>query len=206
MNAVRPMFSADTEQHEESRGNDGPDGNCGKPKAGFPRVPTGPWKSRTHSEIPTFPPLRRTRGKVENQKQVSHFPSLRFYTFTNKQPALPLVGPKTTQSTGAPHLCGLHSYLTQPTAVWVTSLNELTGLDELMRRAARDQVAIMCAEAVPWRCHRSLVADALTARGVQVFHIMTKTQAKAHTLTRFARIEGSAVTYPAGPDTRRSTP
>lgn len=80
-------------------------------------------------------------------------------------------------------------------------------LGELTRRIALDKVAIMCAEAVPWRCHRSLVADALAARGVQVYHIMTQTQAKAHTLTRFARIKGSSVTYPAGPETTRdSTP
>lgn len=57
--------------------------------------------------------------------------------------------------------------------------------------------AIMCAEAVPWRCHRSLIADALLVRGVEVLHIMTPTRADAHEMTRFAVVEGGQVTYPA---------
>jgi uncharacterized protein (DUF488 family) len=68
-------------------------------------------------------------------------------------------------------------------------------LDELMSREGG--VAIMCAEAVPWRCHRSLIADALTARGVPVRHIMSATKANPHKLTSFARVEGSQVTYPS---------
>jgi uncharacterized protein (DUF488 family) len=56
--------------------------------------------------------------------------------------------------------------------------------------------AIMCAEAVPWRCHRSLIADALTIRGVSVMHILSATKAEAHRLTPFARVEGIWLTYP----------
>jgi uncharacterized protein (DUF488 family) len=59
--------------------------------------------------------------------------------------------------------------------------------------------AIMCAEAVPWRCHRSLIADALTARGITVEHILSATSRKSHTYTPFARIEGESVTYPGLP-------
>jgi uncharacterized protein (DUF488 family) len=70
-------------------------------------------------------------------------------------------------------------------------------LGELLRLESERRVAIMCAEAVPWRCHRSLVADALTARGVPVSHIMSAKQANPHKLTSFARIEGTAVRYPA---------
>jgi uncharacterized protein (DUF488 family) len=70
-------------------------------------------------------------------------------------------------------------------------------IEELLRLDRERRVAIMCAEAVPWRCHRSLVADALTARGIPVGHIMTATQVNPHKLTSFARIEGTAVTYPA---------
>lgn len=74
-------------------------------------------------------------------------------------------------------------------------------LDALIARAARDRVAIMCAEAVPFRCHRSLIADALVARGVEVRHIMTAHRADPHRLTSFARVEGTRVTYPpAQPD------
>lgn len=59
------------------------------------------------------------------------------------------------------------------------------------------RVAIMCAESVPWRCHRSLIADALTVRGVPVSHIMSETKANPHRLTSFAQVEGERVTYPA---------
>ena len=69
-------------------------------------------------------------------------------------------------------------------------------LGELLRIAAERRTAIMCAEAVPWRCHRSLVADALAARGLEVRHIMTATAANPHKLTPFARVEGTQVTYP----------
>ncbi|HWR54172.1 MAG TPA: DUF488 domain-containing protein [Bryobacteraceae bacterium] len=69
-------------------------------------------------------------------------------------------------------------------------------LAELIAVAGREQVAIMCAEAVPWRCHRSLIADALSARGVEVRHIMGNQAPQPHAVTRFARVEGQTVTYP----------
>lgn len=72
-------------------------------------------------------------------------------------------------------------------------------LVELLQVAGQWRTAIMCAEAVPWRCHRSLVADALTARGVPVEHIMNATRASPHRLTPFAHVEGENVTYPATP-------
>jgi uncharacterized protein (DUF488 family) len=67
---------------------------------------------------------------------------------------------------------------------------------ELIALAEQRQTAIMCAEAVPWRCHRSLIGDALVARGIAVEDIMTKTSRKPHTLTPFAKVEGDTVTYP----------
>ncbi len=70
-------------------------------------------------------------------------------------------------------------------------------LEELMALDREKRVAIMCAESVPWRCHRSLIADALTARGVPVSHIMSAAKANPHKLTSFARVEGDKVTYPA---------
>jgi uncharacterized protein (DUF488 family) len=69
-------------------------------------------------------------------------------------------------------------------------------IDDLIALAARERIAIMCAEAVPWRCHRSLIADALTARGVQVTHIMAAGRTQPHSLTSFAHVEGAHVTYP----------
>ena len=70
-------------------------------------------------------------------------------------------------------------------------------LEALIARARQRSTAIMCAESVPWRCHRSLIADALTARGVGVRHILSPTRADPHVLTSFARVDGTHVTYPA---------
>jgi len=58
------------------------------------------------------------------------------------------------------------------------------------------RTAVMCAEAVPWRCHRSLIADALVSRGCEVRHIMSETKADEHRLTSFARVEREYITYP----------
>jgi hypothetical protein len=65
-----------------------------------------------------------------------------------------------------------------------------------MEVAASTPAAIMCAEAVPWRCHRSLIGDALLARGVAVLDIFNLTNAKPHSLTPFAKVNGTEVTYP----------
>jgi uncharacterized protein (DUF488 family) len=69
-------------------------------------------------------------------------------------------------------------------------------LQELLRLAEERRVAVMCAEAVPWRCHRSLIADAATARGAEVRHIMNAEKADPHRMTSFARVEAGKVTYP----------
>jgi len=69
-------------------------------------------------------------------------------------------------------------------------------LDELISLAAQAPTAIMCAEAVPWRCHRSLIADALVARGIEVLEILTAAKSQPHKLTPFARLDGTDVTYP----------
>jgi len=73
------------------------------------------------------------------------------------------------------------------------------GLEALIKAAARARTVIMCAEAVPWRCHRSLIADALSARGIGVEHILSATRAEPHALTAFATLEGTRVTYPPEP-------
>jgi uncharacterized protein (DUF488 family) len=71
----------------------------------------------------------------------------------------------------------------------------------LIEHARRGQVAIMCAEAVPWRCHRSLIADALVAREVTVEHIVGLGRREPHRMTSFARLDGTRVTYPGpGPE------
>lgn len=70
------------------------------------------------------------------------------------------------------------------------------GLAELEQLAEQQRTAIMCSEALPWRCHRRLIADALIARGWEVFDIFSPTQTKPHPLTEFARVEQGQVTYP----------
>lgn len=69
-------------------------------------------------------------------------------------------------------------------------------LDDLIGLAAKQTTAIMCAEAVPWRCHRSLVGDALLVRGIEVQDIFSETQTRPHKMTRFAEVHGLDVTYP----------
>jgi uncharacterized protein (DUF488 family) len=72
-------------------------------------------------------------------------------------------------------------------------------LNRCVELASAEQVALMCAESVPWRCHRSLIADALLARGIDVQEITSATEARRHALTPWARVEGTKVTYPGLP-------
>jgi len=70
------------------------------------------------------------------------------------------------------------------------------GLERLIILSHERTVAIMCAEALPWRCHRSLIADALTVRGIPVEHIMTEKTRTKHVMTKWAHTEGIKITYP----------
>lgn len=69
-------------------------------------------------------------------------------------------------------------------------------LDELIHHSRERVTAIMCAEAVPWRCHRSLVADALVVRGIEVLDIISATSLRPHVLRDWAHVEGTTITYP----------
>ncbi len=69
-------------------------------------------------------------------------------------------------------------------------------LNELIHLANRNRIALMCAEAVPWRCHRSLIADALLVRGIRTEDIMSPTRRQIHTLTSFAKVRDAMLTYP----------
>jgi len=70
-------------------------------------------------------------------------------------------------------------------------------LAALIQLAGKERIAIMCAEALPWRCHRSLIADALEARGILVEHILSSTRRQPHALTPWAQVNGTRLTYPA---------
>jgi uncharacterized protein (DUF488 family) len=74
---------------------------------------------------------------------------------------------------------------------------EFDGAIQQLIDAARDKpAAIMCAESLPWRCHRFLIADALTVRGIAVRHILSPTSTKVHALNLMARVDGIRITYP----------
>jgi len=75
-----------------------------------------------------------------------------------------------------------------------------TALDHLLDLGRAQRVAIMCAEAYWVQCHRSLIADALVARGTPVWHIGTPTRAEPHRLRDFARVHGRTVSYPGEPE------
>jgi hypothetical protein len=77
-------------------------------------------------------------------------------------------------------------------------------LDELIQLANQERVVLMCAEAVPWRCHRSLIADALLVRGIRSEDIMSPNHCQVHTLTLFAKVDGTRITYPT--ETAQRTP
>lgn len=70
------------------------------------------------------------------------------------------------------------------------------GIQELIKLAHEKQVVIMCAEAVPWRCHRSLIGDALLVQGIRVDDIFSLTSVKPHKLTPWAVVDKTKITYP----------
>ena len=71
-----------------------------------------------------------------------------------------------------------------------------TGLARVIKLAERKRSALMCAEAVPWRCHRTIVGDALVVRNIQVLDIVGTSVPRPHKLTPFARVHGMRITYP----------
>jgi uncharacterized protein (DUF488 family) len=73
-------------------------------------------------------------------------------------------------------------------------------LAELLKRADGERVVLMCAEAVPWRCHRSLIADALVVQGVVVEHILGPSWTQRHVLRPWARVQGTHIIYPPPAD------
>ena len=81
-------------------------------------------------------------------------------------------------------------------ADYMQTLEFAAGLKALIEAAGDERIAIVCAEAVPWRCHRSLIADALTVRGYPVEHILGAARTQPHSLTPFAKVRGKRITYP----------
>lgn len=75
-------------------------------------------------------------------------------------------------------------------------------LNRLIKLAHQKRSAIMCAEAVPWRCHRSLIADALTVHGIRVEDIVSKTRTRRHSRISFGRVHRNRITYPTNNTSR----
>ena len=71
------------------------------------------------------------------------------------------------------------------------------GLEKLERLARKKRCVLMCAEGIPWRCHRSLIADALTLKKWKVFHIQSKKTLKPHKRTSFLKVRKGQITYPS---------
>jgi len=88
-------------------------------------------------------------------------------------------------------------------ADYMQTLKFQAALEKLVAHARQKRVALMCAEAVPWRCHRSLIADALLIRGFLVEEIQGTTRTRPHLLTPWAHVEGTRITYPPGPATTK---
>jgi uncharacterized protein (DUF488 family) len=91
---------------------------------------------------------------------------------------------------------GWHNASFRGFADYMQTEDFLVGLARLEKLATTKPTAIMCAEAVPWRCHRSLIADALVVRKFPVEDIMNASRAQEHELTAFARVRGLRITYP----------
>ena len=109
---------------------------------------------------------------------------------------LPALGGRRAPRPGSPHTAWREAAF-RAYADHMETEEFRAGLDELIRLAEARPTAVMCAEAVPWRCHRSLVSDALIARGIPVVEILSESSYRPHKLTSFARVKGTQITYPA---------
>jgi len=91
---------------------------------------------------------------------------------------------------------GWHNASFRGFADYMQTLEFEAALNKLIDLAVLKRTVIMCAEAVPWRCHRSLIGDALTVRGIEVHDILSDKNVRLHTMTPMARIRGGKITYP----------
>jgi len=162
-----------------------------------------------HSTLPIadFIALLKTYG-INKLADVRTVPRSRHNPQFNADAMPGSLAPADIQYIPMPALGGLrHSRADSPNTGWrnksfrgyadymqTEAFNE--AVEELVRIGRDGRVAIMCAEAVPWRCHRSLVADALNVREVPVVEILSPTSYRQHKITPFARVDGASITYP----------
>lgn len=110
---------------------------------------------------------------------------------------LPALGGRRAARPDSPHVAWRNTQF-RGYADHMDSTEFREGLDALLGLAEAHRVAVMCAEAVPWRCHRQLIADTLGARGIEVRHVTGRGRAEPHRLTPFARMDGHRVVYDRG--------
>ena len=157
--------------------------------------------------LPEFLELLKAHG-VELLVDVRTVPKSRHNPQFNRELLPPALAGENIRYEHMPGLGGLrHARKDSPNSAWknlsfrgyadyMQTPEFARGIEELLRIDSLSPAAIMCAEAVPWRCHRSLIADALTARGIPVWHILGEHREEPHRVTSFALVEGSRVTYP----------
>ena len=149
-------------------------------------------------------------AQIKLLADVRRFPGSRRYPQFNQEP---LQDSLAVAGIGYQHFLDLGGRRTErlpdsPNTAWrVESFNAyadfmhsaafLAALDELQTTAKQTPTAVMCSEALPHKCHRRLIADALLVRNWQVRHLLSKTRIDDHQLTPFARAEGIALTYPS---------
>ena len=156
--------------------------------------------------IEEFIALLRREG-VRAVVDVRAFPMSRRHPHFNREPLAAMLTTHDVAYTHAPHLGGRRRPRPDsPNGGWrnesfrayadhMGTREFRDALDDLITSAAGIPTTVMCAEAVPWRCHRSLIADALLARGCEVRHVLDASS-NPHTLTDFARVTHGEVTYP----------
>jgi uncharacterized protein (DUF488 family) len=110
---------------------------------------------------------------------------------------LPALGGRRDPKPDSPHVAWRNASF-RAYADHMDSAEFQEGIADLVRLARERRVGVMCAEAVPWRCHRQLIADLLVVRGIEVLHVTGRGRADAHRLTPFARPEGDRVVYDRG--------
>jgi len=108
----------------------------------------------------------------------------------------PALGGLRKVSPGSPN-CGWKNAAFRGYADYMQTPEFAAGIDELLAWARQAPTAVMCAEAVPWRCHRTLLADALQVRGHAVIEIIDLESSRPHPLTSFAKVNGTDIIYPS---------
>ncbi len=163
-----------------------------------------------------FIELLRHHG-IERVVDVRAFPGSRRYPHFGREALRATLAAAGIDYTHAPALGGRRkSRPDAPPTAWrkagfaayadyMTTPDFRAAVDDLLRIAAERRTTIMCSEAVPWRCHRSMISDAVVARGWDVAHIL-ETRLSPHELTRWAVVEDGQVRYPAAPDEQPSLP